>query len=248
MGVVHDVRMTQGADGTHDLDLDDLAAAGQRLVRSVDGLHGDDWRAPSLLPGWSRAHVVAHLALNGEALRDVLRGEVDHERVPMYASQEERDRDIEELATAEPSALRERLLATLTEFSDAALAVPREVWERRFERTPGGQTLPLLVAPVMRLREIEIHHVDLDLDYSPDDWPQAFAELVVDGMVRRLAPEEGFRIAPLDTTNSWDVDGVDDDPAVVTGPVAHVAWWLTGRDPSAQVTCSRGDLPTIQPW
>ncbi len=240
--------MTQGPDGTQDLDLDDLAAAGQRLVRSVDGLHGDDWRAPSLLPGWSRAHVVAHLALNGEALRDVLRGVIEQDPVPMYASQEQRDADIEELAAAEPPELRERLLVTLTEFSDAALAVPHETWEGRFDRTPGGQSLPLLVAPVMRLREIEIHHVDLALDYSPDDWPQAFAELVVDGMVRRLELEEGFRIAPLDTPKTWDVDNTGDDPAVVTGPVAHVAWWLTGREPSPQVTCSRGDLPTIQSW
>jgi maleylpyruvate isomerase len=233
---------------THDLDLDDLAEAEQRLARSVDALHGDDWHAPSLLPGWSRAHVVAHVALNGEALRDVLRGEVDHERVPMYASQEQRDADIVELAAAEPSELRERLLATHTQFTEAALAVPEDVWERRFERTPGGQTLPLAVVPVMRLREIEIHHVDLDCAYSPDEWPQAFAELVVDGMVKRLDPEQGFRIAPLDTRNSWDVDGVGDDPVVVTGPVRQVAWWLTGREPSPQVTCSRGELPTIGGW
>lgn len=233
---------------THDLDLDDLAEAGQRLVRTVDGLHGDDWRAPSSLPGWSRAHVVAHLALNGEALRDVLRGEVDHERVPMYSSQEARDADIAELAEAEPAELRERLLASLTELVDAALAMPADAWEHRFERTPGGQTLPLDAIPLMRLREIEIHHVDLDCGYSPDDWPRRFSELVVTGMVKRLDPEAGFRIAPLDTERSWDVDDVDDDPVVVTGPVAHIAWWLTGRSPSEQVSCSRGDLPTIGAW
>jgi maleylpyruvate isomerase len=233
---------------THDLDLDDLAEAGQRLVRTVDGLRGDDWRAPSLLPGWTRAHVVAHLALNGEALRDVLRGEVDHVRVPMYESQEARDADIAELAEAEPAELRERLLATVPQFTEAALAVPPEVWERRFERTAGGQTLPLRAIPVMRLREIEIHHVDLACGYSPDDWSQPFAELVVEGMVKRLDPDAGFRVAPLDTDRSWDVDGVGDDPRVVTGPVAHVAWWLTGRTPSPLVSCSRGALPTIGAW
>ena len=234
---------------THDLDLDDLAEAEQRLTRTVDGLHGDEWAAPSLLPGWSRAHVVAHLALNGEALRDVLRGEIEHERVPMYASSERRDSDIEELAGSDPAELRARMLASLTEFGEAVLAVPDDLWtERRFERTPGGQVLRLAVVPVMRLREVEVHHVDLGCDYSPDDWPRAFAELVVDGMVKRLDPDEGFRIAPLDSDHSWDVDGVGDDPLVVTGPVAHVAWWLTGRPPSGQVSSSRGELPTIGAW
>ena len=244
--------MTTGSPGPHaepDLDLDDLKEAELRLARTVDGLHRDDWAAPSLLPGWSRAHVVAHLALNGEALRDVLRGEVDHERVPMYESQEERDSDIAELAAAEPAELRERLLGTLTTFTEAVLAVPEEVWERRFPRVRGAEpTLPLRAIPVMRLREVEIHHADLGLGYSPDDWPQAFAELVVDGMVKRLDPADGFRVAPLDSTRSWDVAGVGEDPLVVTGPVRQMAWWLTGRAASPQVTSSRGELPAIGGW
>jgi maleylpyruvate isomerase len=80
--------MTTGgsADPQPDLDLDDLKQAELRLTRTVDALRGDDWAAPSLLPDWTRAHVVAHLALNGEALRDVLRGEVDHDRVPTPTS------------------------------------------------------------------------------------------------------------------------------------------------------------------
>lgn len=230
-----------------DLDLDDFAEAERRLARTVDALTGDEWTAPSLLPGWSRAHVVAHLALNGEALRGVLRGEVDHERVPMYETQESRDADIEQLAAADPSELRERLFGSLTTFIDAVRAVPDEVWERRFERTRGGGAVfPLRAIPIMRLREIEVHHADLDRGYTADEWPQAFAELVVDGMVKRLEPETGFRVAPLDSRHTWDVDGVGDDSPVVTGPVRHVAWWLTGRAPSPQVTCSRGALPTIE--
>ncbi|HYH35244.1 MAG TPA: maleylpyruvate isomerase family mycothiol-dependent enzyme, partial [Nocardioides sp.] len=186
-------------------DLDHLVVAGQRLVRSVDGLTGDDWSAPSLLPEWSRAHVVAHLALNGEALRDVLVGVVEGEPVPMYASQEQRDTDIEELAGAERAELRERLLASTTTFVEAAQAVPPDAWAGRFERTPGGQSLPLDAVPLMRVREIEIHHVDLGVGYSPGDWPEGFAEVVVDGMVRRIEAPEGFRVAPLDSSRTWDV-------------------------------------------
>ncbi len=232
----------------HPIDLDHLGEAGQRLTRTVDGLHADDWGADSLLPGWTRAHVVAHLALNGEALGDVLRGAVDHEQVPMYASQEARDTDIEKLSQAQAPVLRKRLLGSLTTFADAVRSVPDEVWGGRFERTPGGPTFPLDAVPLMRVREIEIHHADLGLDYTADDWPLAFAEVVVGSMVRRLEPEPGFRVRPLDTERTWDVGAVGDEAMVVTGPVAHLAWWLTGRTPSAQVSASSGDLPTIGGW
>ena len=47
--------------------------ATQRLVRTVDGLDDEALGGPSGLPDWTRAHVVAHLALNAEGLARVLR-------------------------------------------------------------------------------------------------------------------------------------------------------------------------------
>ena len=87
---------------THVQQLDGLVEATQRLVRTVDSLSDDDLAAPSVLPGWSRAHVVAHLTLNAEGLAGVLAGVVEGEDVPMYRSQEDRDADIEELAAGAP--------------------------------------------------------------------------------------------------------------------------------------------------
>lgn len=229
-------------------DPDHLAEAGQRLTRSVDQLQGEDWRAPSLLPGWSRAHVVAHLALNGEALGGVLRGVVEDDPVPMYRSQEQRDSDIDELAGADPAELRERLLASLTTFAEAVAAMPEEAWSGRFDRAPGGPSLPLDAVPLMRVREIEIHHVDLATGYSPEAWPPGFAEVVVDGMVKRLDPDPGFRVTPLDVERSWDVGRAGQEPVVVTGPVAWLAWWLTGRSAGDRVSCTRGRLPEIAGW
>lgn len=227
---------------------DHLHEAGHRLVRSVDALTDDDWHAPSLLAGWSRAHVVAHLALNGEALGGVLTGVVEDSPVPMYETAEQRDTDIEELAGASLSELRDRLLASTTTFTDAVAAVPEEGWEGRFERTAGGPTLPLSAVPLMRVRELEIHHVDLDVGYSPDRWPAGFAEVVIDGMLKRLEPDQAFRVTPLDSDRTWAAGDADTEAPVVTGPVAHLAWWLTGRAPSEQVSCSRGELPQIGGW
>lgn len=48
-----------------------LTAADHRLVRTVDSLPVGAYAVPSGLPGWTRGHVVAHLALNAEALTAV---------------------------------------------------------------------------------------------------------------------------------------------------------------------------------
>lgn len=43
------------------------AAAHQRLLSSLDGLTDNECREPSLLPGWSRGHVLTHLARNADS-------------------------------------------------------------------------------------------------------------------------------------------------------------------------------------
>jgi maleylpyruvate isomerase len=231
--------------------LDDAAT---RLLRTVDGLHGDDWNAPSLLPEWTRAHVVAHLALNAEALGRVLHGAVADtaDDVPrsMYDSDEQRSRDIAELAQAEPSELRERLMGATTLLADAIAAMPGDRWETRAERTPGGRTMRTSSVPAMRLRELEIHHVDLDAGYTRSDWSPAFAEHLIDAMVRRLGRDHGFEIRPLDSERSWVVGAEDAEypVPVVTGPAYDIGWWLTGRSAPETVSCSHGELPQIESW
>ena len=45
---------------------------------------------------------------------------------------------------------------------DAVERLPDEFWTETFERTPGGRVIRYAAIPGMRLREVEIHHVDLD--------------------------------------------------------------------------------------
>ncbi len=78
-------------DETH---LEELAAATRGLVRTVDGMEDRAYAEPSLLPGWSRGNVIAHLALNAEGLAAALRGLTEGRSVPMYASLEARAADL----------------------------------------------------------------------------------------------------------------------------------------------------------
>jgi maleylpyruvate isomerase len=231
-----------------------LADASARLVRTVDGFHGDDWAAPSLLPGWQRAHVVAHLALNAEGMARALRGLVadeDHAQPrTMYDSDDRRAHDIAELAVDDASKIRAHLLAGVTNLQEAIDAMPGDRWEVRVERTPGGRTMRAGAFPGMRWRELEIHHVDLDADYTTAEWSLAFAEHLLDAMTKRLRPEQPFEVRPLDSQRTWVLgDGVSANPVpVVTGPAADLAWWLTGRPEPGTLSCSHGELPSIEGW
>jgi maleylpyruvate isomerase len=241
---------TMTSPGTADrrLALDLLGDAVHRVTRTVDGLQGDDWRAPSLLPGWRRAHVVAHLALNAEGMSTALRGVVAGEPAPMYASDERRDADIDDLADADPGEIRDRLLGGTTVLHDAFAALTDAAWGCRIERTPGGRSMRVTSLPSMRLREVEIHHVDLGTDYRTHDWSPAFAILLIDAMTKRLEPPERLEVRPLDVDRTWVVGPDAADGAVVTGPAVDLGWWLTGRPAPETLSCSRGELPDLEGW
>jgi maleylpyruvate isomerase len=234
---------------THDTarELELLQEATQRLVRTVDGFGDEDWAIPSALPGWTRSHVVAHLALNSEGLAGALTGLVDDEggEVAMYASDEARNSDIEALAKEVPSELRARLMGGATRFADAAAAVPADALSARIERTPGGRTFVAASAVGMRLREVEIHHVDLAAGYRHRDWSPEFAALLLDAMVKRGPSPEPFQVSPTDLDGTWSFG---EGGPTVSGPAAELGWWLTGRGDRTGLTSDNGVLPRIEAW
>jgi maleylpyruvate isomerase len=103
--------------------------------------------------------------------------------------------------------------------------------------------------PGMRWRELEIHHVDLDAGYTRSEWSPAFAEHLLDAMTKRLRPEHPFEVTPTDSPRTW-VLGSEPGTSVpvVTGPAADLAWWLTGRPEPGTLSCSHGELPSIEGW
>ena len=228
-----------------------LRTAGQRLVRSIDQLPDEAWAAPSLLPGWSRAHVVAHLTLNAEALAGCVEGALAGEQVAMYASAAARDQDIAELAGADVFDLRERLLASTTLANDALTQLAQvaeerpEILDTAVERDPGGRSFVLAEVSEMRLREVEVHHADLDTGYGPDSWPGGFGGLLIDAMAARAVVMTHAVLAPDDDPRRWTLGS---GGPVVSGPVNALAWWVSGRPAGPELTSDSGALPQVEEW
>jgi maleylpyruvate isomerase len=226
-----------------------LQDATQRLVRTVDGLDDGALAEPSGLPDWTRAHVVAHLALNAEGMAGVLEGRILGEPTTMYASDQARSDDIEELAKARRTELRNRFMAGTTLMADAVERLPDEYWTETFERTPGGRVIRYAAIPGMRLREVEIHHVDLAAGFEPSGWSDAFSAHLIGAMIKRNPSEASFRVLATDLATTWVVgDDPGESGTTVSGPAGDLAWWLTGRPPAESLTSSAGDLPPVKAW
>ena len=200
-----------------------------RLV--VDARDCDDLAAPSLCEGWSRDHVLNHIARNAEALSRLVAAAVDGTGETMYASPQRRDSDIDD-GVGRPAA---EVVADVDETA-AALApeLRRLTTEHRdvvLERTPGGPTFKGGMLPFMRLREVIYHHVDLDTGFDFGDLNGDLQVLFIENELKR---QQGAAAIPSATIRSdeGDVWSIGDGDAEVTGSRAGILRWLARQDAS----------------
>lgn len=229
-------------------ELESLHHSDQRLLRTVDSQSPDDWREPSLLPGWTRAHVVAHLALNAEGFAGALEGLAAGEQVAIYPSQEARTAGIHELAQTGTSEIRERLFAATQRLRDVFERLTAEQWEGNVNRLPEGPVWPAADLVEARQREVEIHHADLGLAYTHESWPTAFATTLLDSSTAThdLSPDSPvFAVTATDLGRTWSVGA---DTPVVSGTASALGWWLIGRGEGEGLEADPGPLPPLGPW
>jgi maleylpyruvate isomerase len=146
--------------------------ATQRVIDVARVITEPDLREPSLLPGWTRAHVLAHLTQGADAMRNLLIGARTGRARPGYASAEARE-----------AGARMTAIDLTTELANSAMAL-RTVARQLPDAAWGVTALVLGSAPfpahellTRRLVEVELHHCDLGTGYAPADWPAAFAAM-----------------------------------------------------------------------
>lgn len=189
-----------------------------------------DWAEPLGLPGWTVAHLVAHVAYNASALSRLVHWARTGEETLMYSGPEQRAEEIEHGATLPPSRLRalvretdEQLWADLAGLS---------TWDAKV-RTAQGRIVPAAEIPWLRTREVWIHAVDLGTGLRFEDFPaDLLGALITDITDLRQNRDggPGVVIHPEDRTDRWRiVDVLGGEPAVVRAPAAGLARWLAGR-------------------
>ncbi len=227
-----------------------MGAGTELLTRAVDALPDDALRAPSALPGWTRAHVVAHVARNAEALIRLATWARTGVETPMYPSREHRAVEIESSAQAPVDVLRAELCTTAEELDAALAALDTTTWQAEV-RSALGRPIPAAEIPWMRVREVWLHAVDLDAGVSVVDLAPDVVDSLLDDSAGTLSAAEGCPaalLAPTDRDRTWTLGPASDHPVQVRGEAASVLGWLVGRSgPEAVEAVTADGNPTAVP-
>ena len=225
-----------------DVTLEHVEAEGARVLATAAALSDRDLLAPSLCPGWSRGHVLSHLARNADALARVYAVAVTGIPDTMYDSDDARDADIEAGASHTSAEQVADLRESAARFAALAGQFEPSQGSVRVERTPGSRHIPADKVLFMRLRELIYHHVDLDAGYTFDQVSPDVLGMFLADMVKRLAGDAGAPGLSIHTSEG-DEYTVGSGATEVTGTRAGVLLWLA-REDGAGVRFD-GPVPTL---
>ena len=164
--------------------------------------------APSALPGWTRRHLLAHVAANAEALGNLVHWAATGEPTPMYSSPGDRAAGIERGALLPDAELGAWLRAAAQALDDAMTKLSAGQWQAPV-LTAQGRTVPATEVPWLRAREVYVHAVDLATGLSFAELPAGFCAALCDDVIakRRSAPGPALVFAAADTGGRWELPG-----------------------------------------
>ena len=225
--------------------LEETVLATSRYLEALHALTDEQAREPSLLPGWSRAHVVTHVSRNADALCNLLQWALTGEECPMYRSQEDRDADIEAGAGRSAAELLRDAAYSADRFERAARMLPADRAGRPVTRTPGSDPFPVGTVGAMRWVEVEVHRADLGTGYTAADWPVALLEHLLERREQELAADGRDLVLEVEELGRVEVGN---GGPTVSGTAPDVVWWLLGRGEGNGLACSAGPLPDLGRW
>jgi len=228
-----------------------VEAATDLLLRSAEGVSDQQARQPSLLPGWSRGHLLTHVARNADSLRNLLVWARTGVETPQYRHPDERAEGIAAGAGRSAAELLADLAASAAALDAEAARLPDTAWAAQV-RKMNGDGHPAWYILWRRLTEVEFHHVDLGVGYAAADWPAPFATYGLAQVAGDFTgPDSPAVLLQCSDAPVVVQIGPAGEQAVhtVTGPVRSLLAWLAGRSAGAGLTTEPpGPPPTLPAW
>lgn len=240
--------------------LGEVLHAQERFDEALSRLDARDLRGGSLLPGWTRAHVVAHVACNARALARLVDWAATGTRNPMYESRAARDAEIEAGSHLTAAQLARLSAAEARSFEAAWSGLPEERWEYQVR---DGRESPLAVKDTLtlRTRELWMHLIDLDAGVAPSDVPAVLQQRILQEVLDTWARHDHFVSARATDDrrvfHPWASaecgPGVRDTDLQVSGTLSELLAWATGRSLSGVAAADfqgrpLGITPPAKPW
>ncbi len=194
------------------------------LLAAVARLAPEEYDAPSSLPGWSRKHLLAHVAANANALHNLVTWARTGFETPMYASAEARNEAIERGGQLAANEITAWIVESAEELETAMAALTDEQWDAKVV-TAQGRIVSAREAPWMRARELFVHAVDIANGSTFADLPEDFL----------LALRK-------------DIKDKRGSVAEVSGTVADETAWLAGRLYADLSQPDGSPAPDLGPW
>jgi maleylpyruvate isomerase len=219
---------------------------------ATQGLTDSDVTQPSSMPDWSRAHVVAHVARNADALGNLLTWARTGAETPMYTSSGRRVQEIEEGFRRPADELRADLLAADRQLAEDFSGLPDESWDATV-RTARGREVAASEVPWMRVREVWVHAVDLNTGTTFGAVPRGVCAGLVDDVAAAFRARTDFPPVELraeDGDRTWVLGLIGGAaPVVVTGDLPSLAAYATGRPvPGPLHPADGGPAPKLPQW
>ena len=221
-----------------------MADGTRRLLTDLAALPDEALAAPTALPGWTRRYLLAHVAANAAALRNLVHWARTGEERRMYASNERRDADIADGARLPAAELRAWVESSARDLAADLDSMPAPAWQAKVI-TAQGLTRGASEIPWMRDREVYVHAVDLGAGTGWTDLPAEFLAALLDDVTARRSSKGGgpaLAVAATDTGHTWEVAGAG-APLPVSARLADLAAYLTGR-PAPELKAA----PALPAW
>jgi maleylpyruvate isomerase len=191
------------------------AKAHAEVVATMQTLDDAQVSQPSLLPGWTVGHVATHIARNAEGHIRMLQGAMRDEVVPMYpGGTQQRTADIEAGSTRAAADLTADVVVTAAELEATWDALPAEAWSRHGVTIAGEISMVDLL--FIRWREVCVHHADLGLGFTWEDWDDEYVRLDLARLTMQWASRKPMGLTDL-------------PPAALAAPPHRRLAWLLGR-------------------
>lgn len=191
------------------------SAAHQKLLGALENLSDEQSREDSLLPNWSRGHVLTHLARNADSHVNLLQSAVRGEVGLQYPSAEKRNSDIESGSSRSASELILDMRLSIYGLEAAWAGANEKAWSGE-GRNLSGRVIEMSSLVFLRWREVEFHHADLNLGFDYDDLTPLFVRLELDQQIMLWRSRK-----PMGMTELPDI-------AKKLSPSQRLAW-LMGR-------------------
>jgi maleylpyruvate isomerase len=219
--------------------LTDVKTAVTRLNTLLADLDDDTARAGSGLPGWSRGHVITHIANVSEAMTRQVEEALQGRLVEVYdGGRPARDAGIEAGAHRPAAELTTHLERATTALVTAWNKVGPDDWSRPVQHRNSN----LAAALDATWRELAIHTVDLDLGITPTSWSTAFCLHLLD-FLRSRTPDTTHLVLQPDDGPTWETG--TGDRRVLAGKLTDLTAWYAGRTPPGPI---HGITPDLLPW